>query len=58
MKSVSVEAIGCEQLARVVTQPHPGRESNSRPLDRKSDALPLSNHATLVRRHNAAATYL
>ena len=28
-------------LARIVTQPRPGRRSNSRPLDRKSDALPL-----------------
>jgi len=33
-------------LPRVVTQQRPGRESNSRPLDRKSDALPLHHHAT------------
>jgi len=33
-------------LPRVVTQPRPGRESNSRPLDRKFDALPLRHHAT------------
>ena len=46
-KSVSVEAIGCEQLAqsRYAAAPWPG--SNSRPLDRKSDALPLRHH-TLV----------
>ena len=35
-------------LPRVVTQPRPGRESNSRPLDRKSDVLPLRHHATTV----------
>jgi len=47
-KSVSVEAIGCEQLGpRVVTQPRPGRGSDSRPFDRKSDDLPLHHHATL-----------
>ena len=31
---------------RVVTQSRPDRGSNSRPLDHKSDALPLRNHAT------------
>jgi len=33
--------MGVNNLPRVVTQPRPGRGSNSRPLDRKSDALPL-----------------
>ena len=38
--------LGVNNLPRVVTQPRPGRLSNSRPLDRKSDALPLRQHAT------------
>jgi len=38
--------MGVNNLPRVVSQPRPGRESNSRPLDRKSDALPLRHHAT------------
>jgi len=37
--------MGVNNLPRVVTQPRPRRESNSRPLDRKSDALPLRYHA-------------
>jgi len=36
-KSVSVEAIGCEQLAQSRYAAAPGRGSNSRPLDRKFD---------------------
>jgi len=46
-KSVGVEAIGCEQLAQSRYAAAPGRESNSRPFDRKSDALPLRHRATL-----------
>ena len=46
-KSVSVEAVACEQLAQSRYAAAPGRVSNSRPLDRKSDALPLRHHATL-----------
>jgi len=38
--------LDANNLPRVVTQPRPGRGSNSRPLDHKSDALPLRNHAT------------
>jgi len=45
-KSVSVEAIGCEQLAQSRYAAAPGRGSNSRPLVHKSDALPLRHHAT------------
>ena len=41
MKSVSVEEIGCEQLAQSRYAAAPGRGSNSRPLDHKSDTLPL-----------------
>ena len=37
---VSVEAIGCEQLAQLRYAAAPGLGSNSRSLDRKSDALP------------------
>jgi len=33
-------------LPRVVTQPRPDRESNRRPLGRKSDAQPLRRYAT------------
>ena len=40
------EAVGCEQLDKVVTQQRRGRASNPRLLDRKSDALPLSHRAT------------
>jgi len=47
-KSVSVEAVGCEQLAQSRYAAAPGRESNSRPLVRKSDAIPLRHHATLT----------
>jgi len=36
-------------LPKVVTQQRRGRASNSRLLDRKSDALPLSHRATLWR---------
>ena len=52
MKSVSVEAVGCEQLAQSRYAAAPGRRSNSRPLDRKSDTLPLRYHATLHKRDN------
>jgi len=38
--------LNVNNLPRVVTQPRPGRGSNSRPPDRKSDALPLRHHAT------------
>jgi len=43
--SVSVEAIGCEQLAQIRYAAASGRGSNSRPLHRKSDALPLRHLA-------------
>jgi len=52
-KSVGVEAIGCEQLAQSRYAAAPGRGSNSRPLDRKSDALPLRHHATPACSHSA-----
>ena len=45
-KSVGVEQLGANNLPRVVTQPRPGLESNSRPLDRKYDTLQLRHHAT------------
>ena len=46
--SIVVAKLSPRLLPRVVTQqPRPGRGSNSRPLDRKSDALPLRHHATL-----------
>jgi len=45
-KSVTVEAVGFEQLAQSRYAAAPGCESNSRPLDRKSDALPWCHHAT------------
>jgi len=35
-------AQGCNNLFRVVTQPHPDTESNPRPIDRKSDAQPVA----------------
>ena len=35
-------------LPKVVAQQRHGRASNPRPLDRKSDALPLSHRATLL----------
>jgi len=38
--------MGVNNLPGVVAQPHPGSGSNSRPLDRNSDALPLCHHAT------------
>ena len=38
---------GVNNLAKVVAQQRHGRGSNPRPLDRKSDALPLSHCATL-----------
>ena len=47
--SVGVEATGCEQLAQSRYAAAPGRGSNSRHLDRKSDALPLRHHATPTR---------
>ena len=47
MKTVGVEAGGCELLAhsRYAVAPRPG--SNARPLERKSDAIPLRHHATV-----------
>jgi len=42
------EAVGVNNLAKVVTQQRRGWASNSRLLDRKSDALPLSHRAILV----------
>ena len=48
---VSVEAIGCEQLAQSRYAAAPGRGSNSRPLDHKSDALPLRHHTTQVKKN-------
>jgi len=47
--------LGVNNLLRVVTQPRPGRGSNSRPVDRKSDALPLRHHATSERLFMLAA---
>jgi len=43
--------MGVNNLPRVVTQPRPGRGSNSRPLVRKFDALPLRHHATFKQRN-------
>jgi len=40
------EAHGCEQLAHSRYAAAPDRGANPRPLDRKSDALPLRHHAT------------
>ena len=40
------EAHGCEQLAQSRYAATLGRESNSRPLDRKSDVLPLRHDVT------------
>ena len=40
------EAVGVNNLPKVVTQQRRGRASNQRLLDRKSDALPLSHRAT------------
>ena len=39
---------GVNHLPNVVAQQRRGRGSNPRPLDRKSDALPLSHRATLL----------
>jgi len=48
-KTVGVDVRGCEQLAQGRrTQPLSGRGSNSPPLDRQLDALPLHHHATLL----------
>jgi len=38
---------GVNILPKVVAQQRHGRGSNQRPLDRKSDALPLSHGATV-----------
>jgi len=38
--------LGVNNLPKVVAQQRHGRGSNPRPLDRKSDALPLSHCAT------------
>jgi len=40
------EAHRCEKLARSFYAVVPGRDSNPRPLDRESDALPLHHDAT------------
>ena len=37
---------GVNNLPKVVAQQRHGRGSNPQPLDRKSDALPLSHRAT------------
>ena len=39
---------GCERLAHGRYAAAPGRGSNPRPLDRKSDALPLRHYATRI----------
>ena len=39
----------CEKLAQSVYAVVPGRDSNPRPLDRESDALPLHHDATKVK---------
>ena len=38
----------CEKLAQIFYAVVPGRDSNPRPLDRESDALPQHHDATLV----------
>ena len=43
------EAVGVNNLPKVVAQQRHGRASNPRLLDRKSDALPLSHRATHAR---------
>ena len=51
--SVSVGAFGCEQLAQShYAPPAPDRGSNSRPLDRKSDAIPYRHNAHLLAKTN------
>ena len=40
------EAVGVNNMPKVVAQQRHGRGSNPRSLDRKSDALPLSHRAT------------
>ena len=40
---------GVNNLPKVVAQQRHGQGSNPRPLDRKSDALPLSHRATPLR---------
>ena len=53
------EAVRCEQLSyKVVAQQHRGRALNPRPLDRKSDTLPLCHRATLVTRQALALSIL
>ena len=41
-----MKQLGVNNLPKVVAQQRYGRGSNSRPLDRKSDALSLSHRAT------------
>ena len=40
-----MKQLGVNNLPKVVAQQRYGRGSNPRPLDRKSDALPISHHA-------------
>ena len=49
--SLVTEAHGCEQVAHSRYAAAPGRGSNPRPLNRKSDALPLRHHHATQHRH-------
>ena len=46
-----MKQLGVNNLPKVVAQQRYGRGSNSRPLDRKSDALPLSHRAVMYYLH-------